>query len=286
MALIPEEIREDQEKLHARPGQKLRILDVARISYEDYGSDTDQVPELQANIIANSVSGVKPVDWGVPATDERIAVVGYGPSLAHSWEGLKDYKVIITTSKAHDFLVERGIIPTIHIDVDYRSHKAKFLTKPQQGVKYWLNVACSPEYIEKLRDYDLSLFQVKYNNPCEYPNDYPSIKTGLWDVGQFAVYIAKKIGYLKQDLYGFDYSHVFEGKFKTDMNSVVAHAGPHEGGRYPIMYVKAGERMYETNHALLSGCFVFEEFTRNNPDLDLQIYSDALLLNFLEARYK
>src|SRR5262245_22881028 len=49
--------------------------------------------------------------------DAPIAVVCYGPSLNETWEQVKGFDYIISCSGAHKFLVERGVIPTFHVDV-------------------------------------------------------------------------------------------------------------------------------------------------------------------------
>src|SRR6266853_2973862 len=63
--------------------------------------------------------------------DEPIALVNFGPSLNDTWEQIKNFKYIMTCSGAHKFLVERGIIPTHHIDVDPRPHKVQLIGTPQ-----------------------------------------------------------------------------------------------------------------------------------------------------------
>ena len=52
------------------------------------------------------------------------SIVCYGPSLIDTWEDIKLEKeagnFIVTVSGAHDFLIERGIIPDVHIECDPR----------------------------------------------------------------------------------------------------------------------------------------------------------------------
>src|SRR5678816_4695353 len=57
--------------------------------------------------------------------DEPIALVCYGPSLNQTWDEIRDFKYVMTCSGSHRFLIQRGIIPTWHIDVDPREHKMK-----------------------------------------------------------------------------------------------------------------------------------------------------------------
>src|SRR5258708_4739592 len=59
--------------------------------------------------------------WIEPAyqlRDEPIAIVCFGPSLNDTWKQVRDFKYIMTCSGAHRFLIDRGIIPTWHTEVD------------------------------------------------------------------------------------------------------------------------------------------------------------------------
>jgi uncharacterized Rossmann fold enzyme len=62
--------------------------------------------------------------------DRRMTIACYGPSLEDTWRQLKH--PIMTVSGAHDYLVERGVIPDFHVDCDPRAHKAEMLRKPQK----------------------------------------------------------------------------------------------------------------------------------------------------------
>ena len=90
------------------------------------GTHTAQFGQIQANIDANEELDLAPVGMDVFATDKprRVAVVGFGPSLVRTWERLREFEYIWTTSGAHDFLVKRGIVPKWHTDVNWRPHKA------------------------------------------------------------------------------------------------------------------------------------------------------------------
>ena len=95
--------------------------------------------------------------------NEPVAIVCFGPSLKKNWEKVKDFKIIITCSGAHKFLIDRGIIPTYHIEVDPRKHKIELLGKPHKNVKYLIASCCHPKYFDHLNGYDVSIWHVFYN---------------------------------------------------------------------------------------------------------------------------
>ena len=85
-----------------------------------------------------------------PITNEPIAIVGFGPSLNDTWTELKKFKYIMTGSGSHKFLVDRGIIPTHHVEVDPREHKIGLMGQPQQSTEYLIASACHPKLFDHL----------------------------------------------------------------------------------------------------------------------------------------
>ncbi|MCI0564618.1 MAG: DUF115 domain-containing protein, partial [Nitrososphaera sp.] len=146
--------------------------------WHEYKASPSKRAEIQPNIIANADNHYPA--WKPDPTPKRhrLAVVGYGPSLRESWEDLKPYTHIWTVSGAHDFLLERGIIPTYHTDLDYRAYKADFIKTPHSSVKYVMATAVHPAYTEKLKDFDLQLFHCVSPYDYEYRGDYPHVEYG------------------------------------------------------------------------------------------------------------
>ena len=64
--------------------------------------------------------------------EDTVAVACFGPSLKQTWEALRGYKYLISCSGSHKFLIERGIIPTWHVEVDPRDHKIALLGEPHR----------------------------------------------------------------------------------------------------------------------------------------------------------
>jgi hypothetical protein len=156
-----------------------------------------------------------------PIREETASIVGYGPSLAETWDQVT--WPIFTVSGAHDFLVERGKIPDWHVECDGRDHKTKHLTKPRLETAYLIASICNPRVWEQLRG-----FNVEYWHNCNGQhvvdwigkNDDGSILVaGGSVVGLTAIHIAGILGFRKFKLFGFD------GNFWKGSR----HAGPHYG---------------------------------------------------------
>ena len=232
-------------------------------------------PEIRANIAANVESGLPA--WAADRTPKgRVAIVGYGPSLLDTWERLRDFDVVWTVSKAHDFLVERGISPTYHTDADYREHKAHFNARPSPGTVYVLATQVHPLYLERHAGADMRLFHI-CSNPANGPFSmrYPRVISGH-DAGQIAAKLAFDHGHREQHWFGMDGS-------RADRET---HAGPHSGVKAPLVRLKCEGREWESDQHLSSGLFFTERLLCKYPFLRATIHGGGLLGPFLRERGK
>lgn len=219
----------------------------------------ERAPVVQANMDANV--GLAPMVFGDGiGKSEPIAIVGFGPSLKQTWEQLRSYRYIWTVSGAHDFLLERGIVPTYHTDVDWKDHKPGFIKQPHPDVEYRMCNGVHPTYVEKLKSYNLKMFE-----PADMPADiyrpirqYPEApKAG--NAGQQAAILAHLDGWQTQHWFGLDHSYEYDGvsEQKPDSTSAIKHAGAHSSKHLPppLIYVNVvpGGRYYETSYDLLAG---------------------------------
>ena len=137
---------------------------------------------------------------------EPIAVVGFGPSLRTTWESIREFKHIITCSGSHKFLLEKGIIPTWHVEVDPRPHKVELLGPPHPDVVYLPASTCSPRYFDHLEGFQVKLWHI-------FANETEAIRTlprGEWaitggpDVGMRAMILARFFGFTDLQVFGMD----------------------------------------------------------------------------------
>lgn len=137
---------------------------------------------------------------------EPIALVNFGPSLNDTWEKIREFKFVMTCSGAHKFLVDRGIIPTHHIDVDPRPHKIQLLGTPQPGTEYLIASTCHPQLFDLLAGFNLKLWHI-------FDNDENGIRllphgewaiTGGCSVGVRTLTLARFIGFTNLHVFGMD----------------------------------------------------------------------------------
>lgn len=189
----------------------------------------------------------------VPRHDRRAAIVCYGPTLKDTWRTLfAERKVfgaaIVSVSGAHDFLIERGIVPDIHIECDPREHKAFFTRSPHPDVDYWVASCCHPKLVDQLRGNKRALWHV-YNSEVDRqiiapdgPDPGSYLLCGAGTVGSRAVNLMYVAGYRSFSIYGMDCSFASDGE---------QHAGTHSGKVQHEWPVKVGGRWFRTSGNLV-----------------------------------
>lgn len=234
--------------------------------------ETDMQSVVQAQRDSNCARGLPSVAKD-GTRDARAAIVGYGPSLGGTWQQVADprFDAVWTVSKAHDFLIERGIVPTHHTDSDYREHKAGFNRLWQTSVKYLMATQVHPSYLDNLTWHDVRLFHVM--NVGTFDHRYLKQPT-QFDAGIQAARLAYEIGYREQEWFGMDAS----------MKNGKAHAGPHEGlAPEPVEIVVAG-KLVTMSTLLVRQAMFTETMLRSLPKLRVRIHGDGVLKPFLLER--
>jgi len=203
--------------------------------------------------VINSAKTKERVPGTAKAHAGRCVLVCYGPSLHYTWHNIRAERrlygaKIVSVSGAHDFLIEKGIIPDIHIDVDPREHKGFFTRNPHPEVNYWMASCCHPKTIDNLLSNKLSLWHV-YNSQEDMkiiapdgiePGGY--LISGGGSVGCRAMSVMFDQGYRSFSVYGMDCSFANDGK---------QHAGEHSGKQQNEWPVRIGDRWFKSSGTLV-----------------------------------
>ena len=238
--------------------------------------EKDVVPAIQAQRDVNCALGLPSVKKD-GARDKKVAIVGYGPSLVDTWPLLleRKYDAVWTCSKAHDFLIERGVVPDFHTDTDYREHKARFNTRWQSSVRYRMATQVHPSYIEALRGQNVELFHVVQPAGGLYDPRYFKSPV-MFDAGLQVARLAYDLGYREQDWYGMDAS---ARKEQT-------HAGSHEGMKLPPVPFEVAGRLYTMSPFLIRQALHCEKMLCKLPHMKVSIFGDGALRPLLQERGK
>jgi uncharacterized Rossmann fold enzyme len=255
-------------------GEPVDLMNYKMVEFGDY-QPINFFPAYQAYALARIDNWFSP-DPDVEIKEERIAIVGYGPSLRDTWEMTKEYKTIFTCSGSHKFLLERGIVPTYHVEIDWKPHKPEFTRITHPDTTYLLSSVCNAGTIDNVKDRKSKLFFINHGPLVIHPLDAYVIEPG-YDVGQQALTIALQMGYRNFDLFGFDYCFDIEK---------IRHAGDHGGRVHCAFPAKVGDKVFYTSKTMFAALLVMEYFCERHPEMDLRCYSDTLLVNFFEERVR
>lgn len=202
--------------------------------------------------------------------DHPIAVVNYGPSLNDTWEKIRDFKSIITCSGAHQFLVERGITPTWHIDVDPRAHKAKLIGTPQKETEYLIASTCHKAVFDLLEGFNVKLWHI-FDSTDEgwrkLPHGEWSI-TGGCSAGLRCVTMARFLGFTDLHIFGMDGN-------QSDQYGKHAAAHPNQPPSYSELEYEG--RVFKTTPSMLEAARqTFHELDQMS-DVKTTFYGDGLV---------
>lgn len=225
---------------------------------------------------ARSIPRIQP---DLTPKSDPIAVVCFGPSLQDTWEEIKAFKYVITCSGAHKFLIERGIIPTWHVEVDPRAHKIVLLGLPHPDVHYLPASTCHPTYFDHILSGagKVSLWHV-FSDDSEAHRILPRGEwaiTGGSNVGLRAMTIARFFGYKNQHVFGMD-----------GCQRETKHAAPHplqDGSGYSLVTYEGVE--YKTTPAMLeSAKQTFHELDMMS-DVEVTFHGEGLVQE-MSKRYQ
>ena len=202
---------------------------------------------------------------------EAISIVCYGPSLKDTWQDIE--RPIMSVSGAHDFLIERGIVPDYHVDSDPRAHKAEFTKNPHKDVRYLMASCCDPQMWENLAGHDVSLWHSLNNEVTarwvEANDPTGPIITGGSTVGLRAIELAGVMGFNRFRIFGMDSCYRGEE----------THAGAHNGKFQRRIKVSVTENGYEylTSPQLIGAAREFIDYVSSRPIRSMRLFGNGLM---------
>lgn len=203
--------------------------------------------------------------------DDPIAVVGFGASLRTTWEKIRDFKFVMSCSGSHKFLIERGIIPNFHVEVDPRPHKVGLLGPPHRNVEYLAASSCHPDYFKHLEGFNVKLWHVFDTSPDGLrllpPGEWAV--TGGCDAGLRAMTLA---GFL-----GFRALHVFGLDGCAPGPDEERHADVHPNGKQKYSTCVYREKTYWTTPAMLEAAKQTFHELDHMPTVTAMFYGEGLI---------
>jgi hypothetical protein len=179
------------------------------------------------------------------------ALVSGGPSLSEQLPVIRQFAKIVACGSVHDYLIEKGIIPTHCVIFDPSEDHARFYRKPQAKTLYLVASTCSPPVFEALKGFQIRVWHPYDDVPQDIYGDEPRIGGGS-SVTLRTVAVCHIMGYREMHMFGFDCS--FDDK---------EHAYPYHQDRPKPITVNLNGREFLTTPALLQQA---QEFLRMYSD--------------------
>jgi uncharacterized Rossmann fold enzyme len=171
-----------------------------------------------------------------------LTIACYGPSLAYTWTKVK--RPLMTVSGAHDFLIDGGIVPDFHVDVDPREHKSKFVENSHPNVRYLMASVCNPQTWENLLGRHVEIWHLvdgeETRKWCEKNDPEGVAEGGGTTVGERALVVGAMLGYRRFEVHGMD----------CCFSKHARHAGEHPNKDKEEMLVRLGGEVFHTSPQL------------------------------------
>lgn len=211
-----------------------------------------------------------------PDRDDPIAICCYGPSLRDTWQEAVTFPTVLSCSGSHRFLVERGRIPDLHVEVDPRPHKVGLIGEPQKETTYYISSCCHPAVFSHLQGFDQRLWHVFTGKEV----GFRPIPFGEWalsggsGVGIRAVVLARLLGFKNIHIFGMDGSA--SPQFGT-------HAGDHPNQAAILKDLEYGGKSYRTSASMLQVARETWGCLNQLPDVTVQFHGEGLVQHMAQS---
>jgi hypothetical protein len=181
----------------------------------------------------------------------------------------------MSCSGSHKYLMERGITPTYHVEVDPRSHKIQLIGDNISPDTEFLMASCvHPKVLEHLTNHNakISLWHT-YSGELEsqIPLIFPKgewVSMGGANVGLRALTLARLLGFTDLHIFGMD------GSFPPDGNS---HAAEHPHAQKKYFWAEYDGKKYATTTAFLECARGTFHELKTLSDVKTHFYGDGLI---------
>lgn len=219
-----------------------------------------------------------------PALDQPAVIVGGGPSLAKTLPYIAMARQmggarIFALNGAHDYLIERGIVPDDMVLLDSREENIGFVQRPRQAVRYLINVVCHPGVFAALRGYNVHGWACDMDGMQDIMRgveDRPiTLVGGGATVGLKTMIIAYLLGHRKIEFHGFD------SCYAGDENH--AYPQPMNAGESRMDVVVAG-RSFVCAPWMAKQAVEFQQWARTlaSKGCTFAVYGDGLIAHIMK----
>lgn len=162
---------------------------------------------LFKNMDAAILLGLPEIDRMHPAREGRIALIGSGPSVATQLDKILELRAagvpLVAIKDAHDWLIEKGIVPDYAFAIDPQPHRFSCFMRKHADVHYMIASQCDPAMFAHLSGHKVTLWHPYIKHGCFYPPGKAVISGGTTS-GLRALVVFYSLGWRDMALFGFD----------------------------------------------------------------------------------
>ena len=163
--------------------------------------------ELFHNIEAAIARGLPEIGEIGDPIEQPLVVVASGPSVAGQLEQIRGFQKvgmpILAIKDAHDWLIERGIIPDYGFAIDPQPHRFNCFTRKHPDVHYVIASQCNVTMFEHLKEHRVSIWHPYFQDGQQRPANKLLIAGGSTS-GLRALNVFYVLGYRRFLLFGYD----------------------------------------------------------------------------------
>ena len=219
--------------------------------------------------------------------DKTIMIVCGGPSLKDFEEEIiqksADGIPVVSTNATHDWLIEKGVIPSLHIQLDARPFNKRFVKNWNPNVKYFIASQSDPSVFDTLKGADIRVFHCvgKKEEIIElnkyYFGEYFAVPGG-GTIGLRSMMLIRMLGFHKIEMYGFDSCYLDDEHHAYDQK---------ENGIEPVGEFEYGDKTFKCEPWMFEQA---QDFCKMIEHLDekfnLVVHGDGLIAHIIKTGAK
>lgn len=225
--------------IHYRGKRKLWMIPIQSFESELNTEMATMIAQAETNLQRGL-----PLFVGQPENDGTALIVGGAPSLTDTFPNLRMKQqrggIIFALNGAHDWLIDRGIIPDFHVMLDARPENVRFVRNPRKEVTYLVAAQCHYSIFEALAGQNMIVWVACLETPeqeqafgAKFPGLPLAMIGGGATVGLKTANLAYLWGFRDIQFYGLDSSYRGEENhaYRQELNDKESRMEIHAAGR-------------------------------------------------------
>lgn len=233
--------------------------------------------------IALGLAQIKPYQ----EQETKVLIVAGGPSLKDYIEEIKEkredgYK-LVTVNGTHNLMLEHGLTPSAHIQLDAREENAEFVKTPHKDCKYLIASQSHPKVFSNLEGYEVYLWHAMSTKDEKqilddyYMGNYYPIPGGSTVILR-AFQLLRLLGYKWFEVYGWDSclleneSHAYEQKINQSDQ---------------VMTIRVNGKEFQVTPAHFSQVLEFQDMVKSIGNVyNMIIHGDGIMAHLIKSLAK